>query len=449
MKCKRVHFFGQPLSEQERGQFPASIGKDFARSYLGFTVIRPLPQHALGRSVLSVRLLKHSVPEGISERSFLTCATWYRTHLAGNELRLSGCPWMQQDAHVSACATAALWVACYQLAHRFPYEFRRFSTAEITDLANRISAPFGRAMPSAGLAPEQIVHALGQMGFSPVLLQLANASEALREIYHYVESGLPVILLLRNPDDQEDGHAVTVVGHTLLKSTLSADQVSPDSHAGLQRSGIMMSVASDFVPAFVVQDDMRGPFLTASLFDAPGPESAQDDVRECFVLVQSSSGDATEYRLLGGIVPLPELVGLTGLDAELRAVLYMFKLYSSADTPHFVVRTSLQKSNDLKSLWTNHRRRPEDLGRHLKSHILPRWVWVTEIAKYDEWQTGRLIRGFVIQDSSGLAAIEGFHDVVAFQLDNILGLIDQQGGGRLIRVSNRPYPRLSRHQGRE
>ena len=476
MKCDRYHFFSRGLPNGASTDALARMSRSIKDNYLGFLVMRPLPECFLGRGVFSEKLLRRCLPAKFQQAAYLTCKTLYRTHLAGNEISLEGCPWMQQDGHVSACATIAIWVASYHLAHRFPYEFRRFSTAEITDLAHRTFAPHGRAMPSTGLSPEQIVHALASMGFDPITSYPSKASMARRGIYQYVESGIPVILQLKDfKGNRDQDHAVTVVGHTLHKHNDWPDIVK---ERGVDDS--IYCFSSDAVPAFVVQDDIRGPFLTATLEDTQqtpdglsvrlfalpsahadqaeeGSKQAAETESQILVTITDSLSQSKRYYLDGFVVPLPAAVTLTGIEAENKArslaQSFLLDIAAADQLPllghlgHIVVRTTLQKSNDLKAGWfANGAGRPVDVGQHLRCHQLPRWVWVTEFADPEEWASEE-VHGLLIQDSSGLPTIKTLRGVEVFQYREQMHLVGLDGRPRHEAVRGRPYKCLDRYLG--
>ena len=81
-------------------------------SYLGFSVIRPLPGSPVGRTVLPT--FGPTTQLGL-RREFASIRE-YAVHLGGFELKVSGLPFQQQDQGVSACATTALWSSIHVIA---------------------------------------------------------------------------------------------------------------------------------------------------------------------------------------------------------------------------------------------------------------------------------------------------------------------------------------------
>jgi hypothetical protein len=251
-RCRRLHFFNERLKPEDLGD----LSEQQRKSYRGFVVIRPLPLTWLGRSILSNHLLQETIAASHSASFFLTCSAKYTVNLAGNDLDIIGAPWLQQDTMVSACASAAIWVASWHMSQKFAPDFKTHLTPSITDYATRTNIDGGRAMPSSGLTTQQILFALREMGYEPLIytnLTAKSTALARRLIYYYVESSIPVILGLQFP---RGGHAVTIVGHTL-------DLTLPPE---VRRIGPMeYCLSSDFVPGFIAQDDAGGPFRIAEL----------------------------------------------------------------------------------------------------------------------------------------------------------------------------------------
>ena len=134
---KRLHFFRQPfdrigwherVDQAGRGKH-SGIQQDLQDCYLGFSVIRPLPDSPIGRTVLPS---PHAPSETVS--SFAAIRR-HNVHLAGFSLHVDGVPFQSQDQGVSACATTALWSAldCVATTEKITVS----SPASITESATR------------------------------------------------------------------------------------------------------------------------------------------------------------------------------------------------------------------------------------------------------------------------------------------------------------------------
>ncbi len=112
--CRRLHFFsGDPPVTAEsfrelldsRADSPAR--REFQNRYLGFSVVRPLPNAPLGRTVL-----KWWSPDA----KVVAPSRDYKVHLAGVRLTVSGLAWQQQDTGTAACATVSIWSMLHSAA---------------------------------------------------------------------------------------------------------------------------------------------------------------------------------------------------------------------------------------------------------------------------------------------------------------------------------------------
>ena len=340
-RCRRLHLFGKDL----RDLTPALLRSgaiDYSAHYRGFVVFRPKPLTGIARCVLSTKLMPSKVG---SDDAFLTCTALFRANLAGDNVRFEGCPWLEQDGLTSSCATAAIWtVNTHYWAKHWP-DFRRYYTWQISEMATRYDLTLGRSLPNKGLTSPQMMHALQQMGYEPTSYVPTSADDARSVIYFYMESGIPAIVSLLLPDRSKgDLHAVVAIGHTLCsnpcaKASRYAKKTFPSRS---YRS-------SDFVPAFIVQDDSRGAYRALSVMPRSqlstkqkkklkGIASTLDpmdlasfDRHGVIAVLKSADGYDEEIGFLGDIiVALPPWVSLDALDAEAGAVNYMKALETKA-----------------------------------------------------------------------------------------------------------------------
>lgn len=238
--CRRVHFFAEDLA-------PISSNKNWAkrtealrntsnRSYLGFCVVRPLPNAPIGRTALH-----GSGPSGPDLESVVTCRSKIRANLLGAELDMIGACFMQQDSRVGACAQVAIWTGARHMHHRHKYNW--LSVADITRLAVPTTREEATSLPAGSdfLTSERMIRAIHEMGFQPLCIEGANIGAAMLP---YVESGLPVILGLQDKSSPGSlGHAVTVIGRVFAK------QKKPNCQL------------ADYFPAYIVHDDQAGPYM--------------------------------------------------------------------------------------------------------------------------------------------------------------------------------------------
>jgi hypothetical protein len=293
--CQRWHFFSEDLNtEQWQELFHAASTatlkeheQRFGSSYLGFTVIRPLPGSPVGRTVLRTY---GSHPESGFTRSFPTLRD-YTIHLAGIKLVVPGLAFQQQDQGVSACATTALWSALQNIARA--EEFHVPTPAEITQSASRylLSSSVGRSLPSEGLTVQQLCEATRAAGLHPLVLPSTSIDDDRAQVFGYISSGFAPVLTIR-PVPGDDGHAVCGVGMKL-------GDIPPQADPTLQ-----FQDAAAALRAVYVHDDRLGPYAAAHL--SPWTLSGGKIATGLTIEWPDHAVPAEISILLATIVPLPE-----------------------------------------------------------------------------------------------------------------------------------------------
>jgi hypothetical protein len=301
--CYRLHFFAEGIDQARFRSLvtETDLGKReqtrdlLQKSYLGFSVVRPLVGAPLGRTVL--RTFPEKTVAG--ERRLFGGVRHYPVHLAGFALGISGLAFQQQDQGVSACATTALWSALHKVA---PLEGLAVPTpADITEAASRYVLEDGRSLPSAGLSIYQICEATRAAGLAPLLIQSVTLEHDRAQILAYAASGFPPVLALQ-PLAGGDGHAVCAVGVKL-------GDIAPGTDPNLNYRD-----AASAVRGVYLHDDRLGPYASASLDSYTMPPSAPNagEIRTRFTI--RWSGEQIEFSeaiLKAIIVPVPPKLRLT------------------------------------------------------------------------------------------------------------------------------------------
>lgn len=224
--CRRLHFFGEAVTEELfRDALTSRVGssernesfKKLGDAYYGFSVIRPIPAAPFGRTVLA--WYPQSEPPRVTNPS-----REYKVHLIGLPLTVTGLAWQQQDQGVSACATVGLWsmlhASAFNERHSIP------TTAEITRAANKNLSFGSRVFPSRGLRVEQICEAIKELGLSPNTLDgdipsgsqhypfFFSKSRFASTVAALVRSSYPCMIvgIVRRPDGTVGGHTNVCLG---------------------------------------------------------------------------------------------------------------------------------------------------------------------------------------------------------------------------------------------
>lgn len=239
--CTRLHFFSSRIQSSDITGFKLlEKQQDY---YLGFAVVRPLETKELGRSAIKPRREEPGI-------EFHTCRMHSPVNIAGSALFVEAAPYMEQDSRVQTCSSVAIWISSTVMAYCLDYP--KYTTSQIMDYATR-NIVGARAGPTQGLTYEQIMQALKIMGYEPVIFDETDPFEAIYEIYCYVESETPPILLLELPDSNY--HAITALGHAHKRPLESTLQITIER---LGRTILKYCRSSEWVPYFYIHDDQRG-----------------------------------------------------------------------------------------------------------------------------------------------------------------------------------------------
>lgn len=372
----RLHLFEGEIDYSDLFDESRTSGR-----YLGYCVLPMTQPRTVGRTVLA--------PPRDSGLMFFPCQETFQTNLAGSRLEVAGTAFIEQDGRVAACATAALWMSTAMLGRRFGVPVR--STAEITQLATEHSLPSSGRGASPGLEIDQVLWCLNEMGFDPLVHPLRGDQGSRELIYTYIESGIPVILVIYLPHAAGGGgyHAVTAVGHSY------DPEVSPPA-------GKEYLSAADWCPRLVLHDDQMGPYILAGV----GPPVSGTSGRPSLLVnapqpyVQLNKTISDWYRgavIYYAIAPFPPRHNLRAEEAtakgwEILSAGYELWRGTGIEFPKpAVLRTYFSSANEFKRRWA-----PDtwplnppmagnsgELAHWHRGSAYPRYVWVTELGRLE------------------------------------------------------------------
>ena len=365
---QRVHFFSQPFDDTYWREIIdlAGCGEHSAFQdnlqnwYLGFSVIRPLPDSPIGRTVLPL----HAPSD--TDSSFATIRR-HNAHLAGFALHVDGVPFQSQDQGVSACATTALWSALDCVAAK--EEITVSSPASISESATRYPLHEGRQFPNEGLTIRQICEATRAAGFSPLVIQSQSVADDLIQLFSYASSGFAPVLALLPVGGGVTGHAVCCVG---LRNGPPLPQSNPEYNFREASSGLR---------GLYIHDDRLGPYAFAGLAPLTDPESGH--IRTCVSIEWPDAKPVDQWVLHAIVVPVPQKLRLTiprlrklGLDIA-EVIGFAFK----------EPRTTLDCRFELSRTYTKRIYEfglsSEGLYRAICGTVLSRYIGLIEIAGPD------------------------------------------------------------------
>ena len=184
--CHRLHFFSEKVSVDL-----SNLGS-LQDAYRGYSVMRPLPQSPVGRTMVPP-------PKELEEAT--VCLATDTVHLFGYSFNVVAMPFISQDAQYLRCAHAAQWMTL-QFAHLVLGMPRRLPADVHT--ASLGGVVVGRQVPSEGLSSYQMLVGLQALGLSPSLTRLPldrAASKAAGQfglfpiLCRYVNSAMPPIVV--------------------------------------------------------------------------------------------------------------------------------------------------------------------------------------------------------------------------------------------------------------
>lgn len=259
-RCCRIHLFKSEFSSDEYDAYlegsTGTITKEFLNTnYLGFLVVKPLPETFFGRTCIT------TYPSNGTR--FFPVAQKYEATLFGTRLQIAQTlPFQEQDSVVAACATSALWSALQRTSRIFKHG--NPSPVDVTRFATERVPAMSRAIPNHGLNPMMMAEAIRRVGLEPFLATTRSGFELKGTLYAYLRGGIPAVLgvdlydsskqVAPSPektaaDDEMIGsHAVTVVGYNMGLA------------AAVPYGATKFRLKATQIDKIYVHDDQIGPF---------------------------------------------------------------------------------------------------------------------------------------------------------------------------------------------
>ncbi len=394
--CERLLFFSLPRQEVEAaydltfsadGDTRESGRETLQEAYLGFSVVRPLLNASVGRTVLK------TYPPDQDRRRYTALRPYVAQLPSGSRLEVAGMAFQEQDRGAAVCASTALWSALQRVAH---VQGNRSSTpVEVTHAA---ASPFPA---SVGLDDRQMARALANLGYTAEYFAVAANRPLFRAcVAACLDSSLPVVLMLSRRVQAGDGtlledHAVTVSGYRL--SEASAGVSPPDN------GGVVLRIRGAALDVVYVHDDNLGPYAHYEF-----RQSSEKDLdgHERLVLRRGNDALSVDYWqpddwwVDGALVPKPAdlrmaMSSLVGTAWRCRT---LTDLIAPGLNPEYqpMVTTGIEYKRDVVANGD-----AVDVRIFLEELCLPRHVGIVAV-----WVSGHRLFDFVLDvsetDRSGL-----------------------------------------------
>ncbi len=246
--CKRIHLLKGKVRDKE--SFLSEIldlnNQEIINDYLGYIVVKPLPQTIIGATLLKTY-------DGDNSRHYNSIRE-YTLNLFGRRIKLNTLIFQEQDKNVAACATCAVWFASHYYVNKT--NSPKLSLYEITKLAGSSNKGVYRMFPSISLDEYQVATAIRQLGldFEPVN-KLANLAYVKAYLYSYNKGGTPILLGIYLPF--LGYHLVTVVGYKIDLSIFDIENTDVQ----------MLKLRSSLITKLYVHDEHTGPYARIEIIE--------------------------------------------------------------------------------------------------------------------------------------------------------------------------------------
>ena len=355
--CRRIHFFNKPFDSTKFQQELFNAESEFlAKSYLGYIVVKPLPESIIGPTILRTY--------DLAKARFYNSSRNYDINLFGRHFKLDSMAFQEQDTVVSACASTAIWNAFHKTADMFQTPLP--SPSEITKSAGNFYNHSGRIFPNQGLDLSQICKAIESVGLVSELrvegriditesgreeIIKSDIPYARRIVYAYNKAELPVLLFIQI--DGNGHHLITVNGFSEKDEDFEKTE--------------NMTLKADRIERFYAHDDQVGPFARITIENTTSLKTAWRD----------EAGKLLSGKIYAIIIPLYSKIRISFDDVYkkiriLDIILYRLDIFKfELEWDIYLTESNKYKEEILKSPYS------QNLKEKIVYSNFPRYIWIT------------------------------------------------------------------------
>jgi len=356
----RLSFFLDDIEEEFF--YDSSKHDNLQNSFLGFITLRPTKINILGRNLVSPRLFK--------EKEFVVMLSSFSVMIHGVKLQIDAFPHCSQDNETLTCAETTV----LNIMEYFGNKYSEYTPILPSKIIKILSArAYERQLPSSGLTVDDLSFALKQLGFSPkTYSRSVEGDDIFKKILDiYIESGIPVIGVLEN-DDNDEGHAIIIVGRENLFK--NEDRNTEFSKHDFNFSSI--------INKYVTIDDNEPPYSFVPY----------DNFTELY-----DDASFQNYNLTNIIVPLYSKIYV---DAPLITDFYEnIKEHILKDYEHYSTRFFLASSRSFKDSISKQNSLNNDIKTLIIETAMPKFIWVIEIFDENGYNL-KTIKGIMVIDAT-------------------------------------------------
>jgi len=321
----------------------------------------------MGRSVISSSITRTP--------SVQICSVGIGTTVKGVKLTAYGFPHASQDAEMLTCAETTIWSLMEYFGHRYA-EYKPILPDQISKILSSIS--FERLTPSKGLSGNQISYAIKELGFG-VRSYSRNQYGAEFEplLKTYVESGIPVVVLIENSNGI--GHALNVVGR---EPYTTGDLENLQEVTRLSNGKPILDFTT-MPMQYVFIDDNFPPYMLAYV----------DNPASYYNNAQWAGCSISAF-----IVPLYPKIYLEADEARKMTLLLLDQINFNNTEP-LVLKTFLASSRSFKHSISQNALLDKTAKELILGTAMPKFIWVTEITD-KAMLANDLCNGLVVLDAT-------------------------------------------------
>jgi len=319
------------------------------KRYLGNFIIRPLKSSIFGRAHINPSVLN---------KDCLICSFDSTSMILGSKLSAKGFPHCSQDSETITCAETTIWSLMEYFGNRYA-EYKPTLPSRIISTLKSLS--FQRQLPSNGLTINQISYALKEFGFGTrIYARKVYPNDFENIIYHYIESGIPIVLGL---DTENLGHATIAIGRNVKRKEI--DSNTPREKITIDGKEMSYVDFASTIDKLIIQDDNLSPYAELSI----------DNVGESY----EEGSEEKDYVVEFLIVPLyPKIYLEAKVAKELILQFISDQSLGFKFTDEFVLRLFLASSRSFKSHISKLDSMPEDLKLEILTTRMPKFIWCAE-----------------------------------------------------------------------
>jgi hypothetical protein len=362
--------------------------KEIQNAFLGVLTIRPTSFRVIGHTFLS--------PEILKDKSFVSCLCNERVSIGGIELSLYGFPFCSQDNESITCAESALLMLVNYYSGKFS-DYSRLLPSKINEILKNLSIE--RQLPSIGLDYQDISFVLKELGFAPKIYVKSCLEEEeqlfKRALYTYIESGIPVILILEK--DSGNRHAIVAMGREKVMTGQVSEEKFTDNRVHF----------SDIFDKILVMDDNSTPYELVE-YNHPCKYDESYQIKVFIVpLYNKIYSDASS-----SLSHFDAIILEFSKDKDAKKVLHSKK-------QKCIIRYYLTTSRSYKSYIVASKGFTPEFKAFFIDQSMPKFIWVAEIINGDRLNAeNQMVDTVVILD----ATESGFSGnlIIAFNSQNLV-----------------------------